>query len=308
MKEKPVVLTIGTFDGVHRGHQRLLSVARRRARALEGEVLAVAFDRPPRLFFSPLPPPTLLTTPPEKEVLLRAYGADRVETIAFSQALANLTAEQFFLRFIQKRWNASEIVVGFNFCFGKGREGTVETLAARGTSSGIVVHSVGPVRDSGGVVSSGRIRPLMAEGRVQESRRLLGHAYTVDAPVVRGRGVGRRLGFPTANLDVGKDKILPKGVFAVHVLLPTGVARRGVLNIGVRPTFRSALPRPSVEVHVLDFSGDLTGRRLRLGFLRKIRNEKKFPTPHALAKRIALDESAARKIGHRLETPGKDIP
>lgn len=143
MRIEPVVLTIGTFDGVHRGHQRLLAVARRRARVLKGEVVAVAFDRPPRLFFSPVPPPTLLTTPREKEDLLRLFGADRVETIIFSKSLATLSAEQFFQRFIQNRWNASEIVVGFNFRFGKGREGDAASLAQRGKSAGISVHAVG---------------------------------------------------------------------------------------------------------------------------------------------------------------------
>lgn len=293
---KPVVLTIGTFDGVHRGHQRLLAAAQRRARAIQGEVLAVAFERPPRLLFSPLPAPTLLTTPPEKADLLRQFGADRVETVVFSKSLAELTAEQFFQRFIQNRWKASEIVVGFNFRFGKGREGDVASLAQRGKSEGVLVQAVGPVRDRTGVISSGRIRVLMTEGRLGESRRLLGHDYTLDAPVVHGRGVGRRLGYPTANLDVGKDKILPNGVFAVTVLLPTGVERRGLLNIGVRPTFRTAVPQRSVEVHILDFSGTLTGRRLRLSFRKKLRDEIKFPSVKALVHQIAIDESAARRI------------
>lgn len=293
---KPVVLTIGTFDGVHRGHQRLLAVARRRAVALKGEVLAVAFDRPPRLFFSPVPPPYLLTTPAEKEGLLNQFGADRVETMGFSEGLARLTAEQFFTRFILKRWNAAEIVVGFNFCFGRGREGDVRSLASRAKSEGILVHGVGPVRDRTGVVSSGRIRPLIAASRFAESHALLGHGYSLEGAVVRGRAVGRRLGYPTANVEVSEEKILPSGVFSVTAILPTGVDRKGVLNVGVRPTFRVRSPRRSVEVHLLDFSGDLVGRRLRLFFQKKIRDEKKFPSVSALVRQIREDERSARRV------------
>ena len=296
MSSKPVVLTIGTFDGVHRGHQRLLEAAKRRARERNGEVLAVAFDRPPRLFFSPVPPPTLLTTPPEKEGLLRRYGADRVETMTFTKGLAELTAEQFFSRFLLEKWNAVEIVVGFNFCFGKGREGNGRWLLSRARAKGIPVQIVGPVRDRRGVVSSGRIRLLVAQGDMTEARDLLGHEYILEAPVIRGRGVGRRLGYPTANLDVDEEKIVPDGVFAVRVDLPTGVERRGILNVGVRPTFKDRSPRRSVEVHILDFSGDLTGRRLRLGFTKKLRDEIKFSSLKALVHQIAQDESAARKI------------
>lgn len=291
-----VVLTIGTFDGVHLGHQRLLAVAQRRARALNGEVLAVAFDRPPRLFFSPTPPPFLLTTPREKEALLQQFGAERVETISFSKELAQRTAEQFFRRDLMKRWNATEIVVGFNFCFGKGREGDVRWLAQRAKLEDISVHAVGPVRDRKGVVSSGRIRPLMAEGSLAEAHALLGHGYSLNAAVVRGRAVGRRLGFPTANLDVSEEKILPPGVFAVTAILPTGVERKGVLNVGVRPTFRVRSPRRTVEVHLLDFSGDLVGRRLRLLFRKKLRDEKKFPSVRALVRQIRLDELATRRM------------
>jgi riboflavin kinase/FMN adenylyltransferase len=287
-------LTLGTFDGVHRGHQTLLDTARRRARLRGGDVVAVAFDRPPRLFFSPLPPPQLLTTPPEKEALLRRFGADRVESISFTKNLGNLTEHQFIKNFLQRRWKAAEIVVGFNFRFGKGRGGDVHSLSAWGKSAGVRVHSVPPVCDRTGVISSGRIRALVGTGALREAGNLLGHDYILDAPVVSGRGVGRRMGFPTANLDVNVDKIVPLGVFAVKIVLPTGVDRTGLLNVGVRPTFRDSPSVRSVEVHILDFSGDLTGRRLRLSFSKKLRDEKKFSTVQALVRQIRLDEIAAR--------------
>lgn len=293
---RPVVLTLGTFDGVHRGHQELLSVAHRRARALKGDVLAVAFDRPPRLFFSPVDSPNLLTTPHEKEDLFFQYGANRVETMSFSKNLAALSADHFIEKFLVKKWRATEIVVGFNFCFGKGREGDVRFLTHRGKDRGIRVHSVGPVRDRKGVVSSGRIRPLVAAGRLPEAQALLGHPYLLEAPVIRGRGVGERLGFPTANLLVRGDKILPLGVFAVTAILPTGVERRGLLNVGFRPTFKDLNPSRSVEVHLLDFTGDLRGRTLRVRLIKKLRNERKFPSIKALVNQLVQDERSARQI------------
>jgi riboflavin kinase/FMN adenylyltransferase len=296
MVVRPVVLTLGTFDGVHRGHQHLLSVACRRARAIKGDVLAVAFDRPPRLFFSPVESPTLLTTPREKDDLFFHYGANRVETLSFSQNLARLSADKFIENYLVKKWRATELVVGFNFCFGQGREGDVRFLIRRGKERGIRVHAVGPVRDRKGVISSGRIRPLVAAGRLPEATRLLGHPYTLEASVVRGRGVGKRLGFPTANLRVGEDKILPSGVFAVDVVLPTGVERRGLLNVGIRPTFKDKNPSRSVEVHLLDFTGDLRGRSLRVRWMKKLRDERKFPSIKALVNQLARDERSARHI------------
>jgi riboflavin kinase/FMN adenylyltransferase len=293
---RPVVLTLGTFDGVHRGHQALLAMARRRADRLGGDVLAVAFDRPPRLFFAPLPPPTLLTSPLEKEHLLRQFGADRVETIHFSRDLADLTESQFIQKFLKKRWNAAEVVVGFNFCFGKGRTGTPKSLSQWGKTAGVRVHSVGPVRDHKGVISSGRIRPLVGAGSLREAQKLLGHDYTLDALVVPGRGVGRRIGFPTANLKVSEEKIIPSGVFAVKIELPTGPERKGLLNVGFRPTFQSYASFRSVEAHILDFSGDLSGRRLRLTLTKKLRDEKKFSSVQTLVRQIRADEMVARRI------------
>ncbi|MBL8023226.1 MAG: riboflavin biosynthesis protein RibF [Elusimicrobia bacterium] len=296
MVGRPVVLTLGTFDGLHLGHQRLLSLARRRARFLKGHVRAVAFNRPPRLFFSPVDSAYLLTTPREKEDLFFHYGVDQVETLSFSPKLAGLSADGFIEDYLIRRWGATEIVVGFNFCFGKGREGDVGFLSRRGKERGIRVHSVPPVKDRKGIVSSGRIRSLIKEGRLTEARHLLGHDYTLEAPVLSGRGMGRRLGFPTANLEVGEDKILPRGVFVVTAVLPTGVERRALLNVGVRPTFPEQNPTRSVEVHLLDFSGDLRGRSLRIRFVKKLRDEKKFSSVKALVTQLLKDEAAARRI------------
>ncbi|MBP9698502.1 MAG: riboflavin biosynthesis protein RibF [Elusimicrobia bacterium] len=288
------VLTLGTFDGVHRGHQRLLALARRRARALGAEVLAVAFERPPRLFFTPDNGPALLTTPREKEFLLRAHGADRVVSVPFSASLSVLSAGQFLDRFVVGQWKANEIVVGFNFRFGRGREGDGSFLKQWARAEGKKVHLVSAVTQGGQVVSSGVIRSLVARGDLEKATPLLGHDYIVEGPVVSGRGVGRTLGFPTANVDVPDDKIVPLGVWAVKAWLPTGIERTGVLNVGCRPTFREKSGR-SVEAHLLDFGGTLTGRPLRLALLKKIRDEIQFPSVQALIRQIGRDVQFARR-------------
>ncbi len=288
------VLTLGTFDGVHRGHQRLLAVARQRARAVGGEVLAVAFERPPRLHFAPEPGPVLLTTPLEKESLLRAHGADRVESVPFSDTVARLSADRFLAQYVGKKWKADEIVVGFNFRFGRGREGDDAFLKRWARSNGKRVHLVSAITQGGRVVSSGVIRLLVSRGEIDEARSLLGHDYLIEGSVVSGRGEGKKLGFPTANVEVPDDKIAPSGVWAVQAWLPTGIERKGVLNVGVRPTFGAKGCR-SVEVHLLDFSGNLVGRRLRLALVKKIRNEKKFPSVQSLVRQIGRDVEFARR-------------
>jgi len=290
---RPVVLTLGTFDGVHRGHQALLARARRRARVLGGEVLAVAFDRPPRLFFHPEPPPALITTPEERAVLLRRFGADRVDRLAFGPALARMTAADFLRKYVRGRWRARECVVGFNFAFGRGREGDFPTLQRLARRWNLRVQAVGPVTHRGKIVSSGLIRGCLRAGQTAEAADLLGHAVAFSGRVVGGRGLGRRLGFPTANLRVSRDKILPSGVFSVGVTLPSGTRRGGMMNIGRRPTL-GARGGATVEVHLFDFLGDLTGQSLSVECLAPLRGEKKFPSLAALVRQLRSDEGRAR--------------
>lgn len=292
---KPVVLTLGTFDGVHRGHQALLARARRRADALKGEVLAVAFERPPRLFFRPDTVVPALTTPTEKEEWLRRYGADRVENLRFGPALARRSAREFLEGDIRRRWKAREVVVGFNFFFGRGREGHPGYLKKEGPRRGLRVHAVPALLDRGEIVSSGRIRDRLAAGDLAAAHRALGHPYTLVADVRRGRGLGHRLGYPTANLKVDRDKLLPAGVYAVRVDVPNGVRRGGVLNVGTRPTVAKR-GRPVAEVHILDYTGRLPGRRLRLEWVAFLRRERRFASLAALRAQIARDEARARRL------------
>lgn len=294
-RTKPVVLTLGTFDGVHRGHQTLLALARRRADALKGEVLAVAFERPPRVYFRPETPVPRLTSPVEKEEWLRRFGADRVEHLRFGPGLARMSAREFLASRVLRRWKARELVVGFNFFFGRGREGTPGFLKTEGARRGVRAHAVPALVEGGRPVSSGGIRERLAAGDLRSAHRWLGHAYTLVADVQRGRGVGRKMGFPTANLVVDGEKLLPPGVYAVWVDLPNGVRRGGVLNVGVRPTVERN-GRSTAEVHIFDYTGLLPGRRLRVEWVAFLRPEKRFSTLNALRRQIAVDAARARRL------------
>lgn len=295
MTSTPVVLTLGTFDGVHRGHQSLLSLARRRADALKGHVLAVAFERPPRVYFRPEKKVPRLTSPLEKEEWLRHYGADRVEHVRFGPRWARMSAREFIDARVVRRWKAREVVVGFNFFFGRGREGTPAFLAAEAARRGVRAHAVPAVVEGARPVSSGGIRECLAAGDLRAAHRWLGHPYTVMAEVRRGRGLGRTLGFPTANLTVDREKLLPPGVYAVWVDLPNGVRRGGVLNVGVRPTVERN-GRPTAEVHIFDYTGLLPGRRLRVEWVARLRSEKRFVSRNALRRQIATDAARARRL------------
>ncbi|MGQ0645067.1 MAG: riboflavin biosynthesis protein RibF [Elusimicrobiota bacterium] len=289
------VAAMGTFDGVHRGHAAVLRQAVSLARRRGLPCLALTFARPPRLYFSPRPGPQLLTTLPEKIRLLRSLGVDAAVALPFNKSMARLSAEEFFEAYLIRRFRVRHLVVGYNFLFGRGRSGDAALLRRLGPPRGLSVHVVPPLRLRGVPVSSGQIRLRLAEGDLAAANAKLGHPYVVEAPVVRGRGLGRRLGFPTANLAVSADKILPPGVFAVRAILPGGAVRRGMCNVGFRPTLARPSRRLSVEVHILGFKGRLAGTTLRLEFMRKLRSEIKFPSLTALAARLKLDKEMTRK-------------
>lgn len=292
--DKGSVLAMGTFDGVHRGHQAVVRKAVSRARALGLRAVVMSFKAPPRLFFRPETGPVLLTLSGEKEPLLKTAGADAVLSLSFGKPLASLRAQAFLDRFVLGRWKAREVVVGYNFAFGKGREGTPSFLRMAGEKAGVKVHVVPPVTWRGAPVSSGRIRQALKEGDLSAANAALGYPYALTARVKRGDGRGRRLGFPTANLAFPAEKIVPPGVYAVRVVLPDGKTRGGMANVGVRPTLNAPDPRLTVEVHLFDFSGDLVGKTLRVSFLRKLRAERRFPSFDHLVKQLHADGRRAR--------------
>lgn len=290
-----VVLTMGTFDGVHRGHQTILRRAVGRARELGLTSLAMTFTRPPRLYFSPQPGPQILTTSSEKLELLSSFGIHDARIYDFNGKIAGLTAKDFFKKYIVDRFKAREIVVGYNFAFGRGREGNTHVLKQIGKQNGLRVHIMPPFRLQNQNVSSGRIRRDILLGKIESVNRKLGFAYFATGRVTRGRGLGRRIGFPTANLIIPREKILPLGVFAVRLNLPDGKMRGGMCNVGFHPTVgRSAAL--SVEVHIFNHREDLKGKVLRVHFVKKLRAEKKYSSVKALIAQLRRDKTAARRV------------
>ncbi|MGQ0722369.1 MAG: riboflavin biosynthesis protein RibF [Candidatus Eiseniibacteriota bacterium] len=293
----PFGVTVSVFDGVHRGHVAIVRALQREC-ALDGaSAVVVALDPHPLEVLRPEKAPRLLTTAEERVELLARHGAAAVFVFAFSRETAALAPAEFLTRLLPENARLSTLVVGHDFRMGKGRAAGYEELREQGETAGFRVIRVGP---EGGEepVSSTRIRELVAEGAVADAAKLLGHPYLARGVVVKGRGIGRTLDFPTANVDVGdRRKLLPAfGVYAVRVRIAgdPGEARPGALNRGTRPTFDGG--EPTMEVHLPGFEGDLIGRTLSIEFVDRIRDERRFDGPEALAARIEVDLREARKI------------
>ena len=294
------VVSPGNHDGVHLGHRALLDAARDLAGDLAGDdvgdggpaVTALTFDPHPAQVLAPDRAPPLLTTLERRRVLLKAFGADAVETLRFDRALAEESPETFVTTVLVERLGARGVVVGPDFRFGKGRGGDVETLRALGRVHGFEVREVDPVRIDGAVVSSTRVRAALALGDVEGAARLLGRVHDVGGEVIHGDHRGRTIGFPTANLRCEPVLLPSDGVYAVVAReASTGALLRGVANLGVRPTMDAGR---SVEAHFFDFAGDLYAQSLRLGFVARLRGERKFDGLDALKAQIARDAADAR--------------
>jgi riboflavin kinase/FMN adenylyltransferase len=297
---RPLAISLGVFDGVHRGHAAVFAALRREADALRAAGVIVTLNPHPLEVVRPEIAPRLLTTPEERVRLLETHAPDAVVVCPFDRETADLAPLSFLERLVPNGGRLAALVVGHDFRMGKDRAAGYEKLRKAGRQRGFRVVRVDPVRENGGPISSSRIRRLVEGGRLTEAEELLGHPYGLQGRVVPGRGVGRTLSFPTANVDVGDDrKLLPRfGVYAVRVRTlseeATGDPWPGVSNIGVRPTFGKS--DPVVEVHLPDFTGELTGLVLGVEFVERIRDEETFPNPRALAKRISADVERAREI------------
>ncbi|MCI0341392.1 MAG: riboflavin biosynthesis protein RibF [Planctomycetales bacterium] len=287
------VATLGFFDGVHRGHRAVLDEAVRAAREAGGEVVAVTFDRHPRETLVGVAPP-LLTPASERLRLLGEAGAAAVVVVPFDRAQAAVPAEEFAREVFARRLRAGVVALGARSRFGRGGQGTPEDLAGFGTRLGFSVRVVPPLMAGGEPISSTRIRDRLLRGDLDGAADLLGRPVAWVGTVVPGRGDGRALGFPTANLDMPGAALPPDGVYACRARLGDATFRAAA-NVGVSPTFTgpggAALPR-AVEVHLIGFSGDLYGRELRVEVLRKLRDERKFPSLEALREQIRSDVEA----------------
>lgn len=293
------VITVGTFDGLHRGHQAILHDLNQEAQSRQGSPTVVTFDPHPQLILQRLdkPPVQILTTTEEKIALLRDEKIDRIAIIPFTLEFSRTPSEVFVRDVLLRRIGMQAMVIGYDHGFGKNREGDFATLERLGKELNFAVREVPPYEINGVAVSSTRIREVLLEGDVENAAVYLGRSYTLSGTVARGEGRGKTLGFPTANLlPADEKKLAPaNGVYAVWVdgeKLKT--KHRGMMNIGHRPTFGN-LAR-SLEVHLLDFSDDLYGATLTVHFVARLRSEQKFESSQALAAQLAQDRLDSLQI------------
>jgi len=297
VSESRNVVAIGVFDGLHRGHQAILQRARDRARARRGRTVVVTFDPHPDVVLAKdgfrLAAP--LTPIGEKRARLAAMGVDALDLVPFTRELAALEPEAFVDEYLLRPHAPAAVVVGEGFALGRGRAGTVERLGRIGERRGFTVEAVPRVQWEGAPVSSTRIRGLLAGGQVADAARLLGREYTLTGSVVTGEGIGRTLGYPTANLRMHEEKLLPHdGIYAVRVGIGDELpVRPGAMSLGVRPTFDGKVR--TLEVFLIDYEGELVGRDLTLALVDWLRGEEKFESPAALVEAMHGDIAETRR-------------
>jgi len=291
--DAPVVLTIGSFDGVHRGHTALLDAAGGAARQSGAETALLTFDPHPRCVLDPPRCPRSLTTLAEKRSLLAARSLDRLVVLAFNREVSGWGAEQF-CDLLLEAFDIRVLLVGHDFALGHKRQGDVAFLREYGRRHGFEVEQVGAVTVGEEAVSSSLIRSALGEGDVSRAAELLGRPFFMDATVEHGEEVGRHLGFPTANLSIAADKCLPApGVYAMWVRVD-GAWRAAATNVGYRPTFGG--DRLTVEAYLLDFSGDLYDREVRAVFVERLREERAYPSVDELVTQIGRDVADVRSL------------
>lgn len=301
-RDPETVLTVGSFDGVHRGHQAILRYLLKRAEVRNGTSTVISFDPHPREVVGDAPVP-LLTTIDERAGLCEQFGLDRFVVIPFTPAFRELCARAYVEDILLERVGLKEIVIGYDHAFGKDREGDRELLERMGAAHGFSVDVISAQAVDQDIVSSSQIRTLLADdGDIARANELLGHRYALSGQVERGEGRGRKIGYPTANLAVLDDrKLIPKiGVYAVRVRIgdaePTYDA---MMNIGRRPTFDGM--DVTVEAHLFGFDGNLYGETLRVEFLRRLRDEQKFDSVDALVMQLSEDEVHCKRVIEALD-------
>jgi len=295
--QRPTVLTLGVFDGLHLGHQLIMRTIVERARATGAVPTVITFDPHPRAVLHPESAPPLLQTLDQKVEGFGVLGIEQTIVIRFTPEFSMIRAEDFLRDVVQERLHAKEVYLGCGFAFGHNREGNIELLRRVSTNLGFIADEVPEVRLRNQRVSSSRIRQLLTNGNVNLARRLLGRPYGVEGLIERGAQRGAGLGFPTANLHPHNRVIPSNGVYVTGTLIE-GQWRRSVTNVGVRPTF-GAETEPSVETFVMNWSGDLYGDVVRVRFLHRLRDERKFGSLEELKSQIGKDVARAQSYFER---------
>ncbi len=288
---RPTVLTLGVFDGLHLGHQRIMRTVVERAAAVDAVATAITFDPHPRAVLHPASAPPLLQTLDQRLANFEVLGIEQAIVVAFDHDFASQPAEEFLNSIIHERLQAKEVYLGKGFEFGKNRGGNIALLQRLSSKLGFKADEVDEVQLRGVRISSSKIRELLIDGHVNLARRMLGRPYGVEGVVIRGNRRGHTIGFPTANLKP-HNRVIPRyGVYATANLVG-GVWRKSITNIGVRPTFENEA-EPSIESYIFDFDGDLYGDVLRVRFLHRIRDERKFNGIEELKAQIEKDSARA---------------
>jgi riboflavin kinase/FMN adenylyltransferase len=297
---RPTVLTLGVFDGLHLGHQLIMQTVVERARATGSVPTVVTFDPHPRAVLHPESAPPLLQTFDQKIEAFGVLGIEQTIVVRFTKQFSSIRAADFLSDVIVDRLHAQEVYLGKGFAFGHEREGNIDLLKSVGAELGFIAGEVPEVRLRGARVSSSKIRGLLAAGQVNLARRMLGRPYGVEGRVERGAERGHKLGFPTANLHPHNRVIPRNGVYVTGTLID-GQWRRSVTNVGLRPTFADAV-EPSVETFVLNWDGDLYGDVVRVRFLYRLRDERKFNSIDELKRQITRDVERANNYFERAGT------
>ncbi|MBK7994785.1 MAG: bifunctional riboflavin kinase/FAD synthetase [Blastocatellia bacterium] len=291
--KRPTIVTLGIFDGLHLGHQKIMQLVVERAKATGFVPTVLTFSPDPRAVLHPQSAPPLLHTFEQKAEGLEILGIEQLVVLEFTCELASISAEDFTRKILYQGLEAKEVYLGQGFAFGRGREGNFEKLKEFSHRFDFFADEVPEISLRTIRISSSKIRSLLISGQVNLARRMLGRPYGVEGIVLEGRQLGRQIQFPTANL-MPQNAVLPANGVYVTLTLIEGVWRRSVTNVGIRPTFKDLQDR-LVESHILNFDGDLYGKTLRVRFLHRLRAEKKFASLDELKKQISLDSNRAEK-------------
>lgn len=291
----PLFLAIGVFDGVHLGHKAVISTSAKHAHDANGTPVVVTFDPHPEKILRPEKAPHLLTATPHKLALIRRLGVRHLLIIRFDQEFAATEPELFVEQLVQHSNPLREICVGHKWSFGRNRRGNLQLLMKLGAEFDFNVVGIPPVTVNGEIVSSTTIRRAVETGNLEKAAAMLGHEYTILGTVVRGDDLGKKIGFPTANLSAHSEQFPPNGVYLAKAKLD-GVVYPGVANLGCRPTVSSGKSDRVLEVHLLDFDRDIYGKDVELRFVRYVRPERKFENIDALVRQIECDVRQAREL------------